>query len=215
MFVLGLTGGIGAGKTTAAGFFARHAVPVHDADAAVHALYAPAGGAVPAVTALFPTARDPVTGGVDRAALSAAVVGKPDALAALEAAVHPLVEAERRAWCAARAAAGTPLVVLDIPLLFETGADAPDAGVCDAVAVVTCRDVALQRARVLTRRGSGGAAMSPAKLDAILARQLPDAEKVRRADYVIDTSGSLEETEAQVVEVIERVRGRAGGRARW
>lgn len=209
MFVLGLTGGIGQGKSTVAALFTRHAVPVHDADAAVHALYAPSGAAVPAVTALFPSVRDPA-GGIDRRALSAAVLGKPDALKSLEAAVHPLVEAERQAWCARRAASGTPLVVLDIPLLFETGADAPDAGVCDAVAVVSCGDPAVQRARVLSRRG-----MTPEKLEAILARQTPEEQKRARADFIIDTGVNLRETEAQVVELIAELKGRPGGRARW
>ena len=135
MFVLGLTGGIGQGKSTVASFFTRAGVPVHDSDAAVHALYAPGGRAVAPVAAAFsPAVLDPA-GGISRPALAAAVLGKPDALAALEGIVHPLVTAERAAWLDAQAAAAADgagsargLVVLDIPLLFETGADAPEAG---------------------------------------------------------------------------------------
>jgi dephospho-CoA kinase len=210
MFVLGLTGGIGQGKTTVAAAFTRRGVPVHDADAAVHRLYAPSGAAVAPVAALFPAARDPASGGIDRAALSVAVVGNAPALRALEAAVHPLVEAERRAFLRDRAVEGAALVVLDIPLLCETGADAPEAGVCDAVAVVSCGDPALQRARALTRPG-----MTPAKLDAILARQLPDGARRARADFIIDTGTSLEATEARVDELVRELRGRPGGRAKW
>jgi len=210
MFILGLTGGIGQGKTTVARFLARTGVPVHDADAAVHALYGPSGPAVAPVAAAFSTAVLAPDGGIDRAALGAAVLGRPADLARLEGIDHPLVTAQRAAWLDAQAAASEQLVTLDIPLLFETGADAPEAGVVDAVAVVTCRNPATQRARVLARPG-----MTPAKLDAILARQTPDEEKVRRADFVIDTGVSLEETEAAVVALVEEVRRRPGGRARW
>ena len=217
MFVLGLTGGIGQGKSTVASFFTRAGVPVHDSDAAVHALYAPGGRAVAPVAAAFsPAVLDPA-GGISRPALAAAVLGKPDALAALEGIVHPLVTAERAAWLDAQAAAAADgagrahgLVVLDIPLLFETGADAPEAGVVDAVAVVSCGDPAIQRARVLARPG-----MTPEKLAAILARQTPDAEKRRRADFVINTGVGVEETEAEVVALVAALRGRPGGRARW
>ena len=177
MFVLGLTGGIGQGKSTVARFLTRAGVPVHDADSAVHALYAPRGPAVAPVAAVFSTVVLTPDGGIDRAALGKAVLGRPDALARLEQIVHPLVAAERASWLETQAGAGTPLVALDIPLLFETGADAPDAAVVDAVAVVTCRDPATQRARVLARPG-----MTLEKFESILSRQTPDAEKVARAD---------------------------------
>jgi len=210
MFVLGLTGGIGQGKSTVAGFLAQAGVPVHDSDRAVHALYGPRGAAIAPVTAAFSTAVLAQDGGIDRAALGRAVLGKPADLARLERIVHPLVTAERAAWLDRQAAASVPLVALDIPLLFETGADAPGAAVVDAVAVVTCGDPATQRARVLARPG-----MTPEKFESILARQTPDTEKVARADFVINTGGSLAETEAQVVALVDAVRWRPGGRAKW
>ncbi len=195
MIVLGLTGSIGMGKSTTAALFAEAGVPVYDADAAVHALYAAGGGAVEAVRALFPDAvRD---GAVDRAALAAEVVGAPDKLKRLEAAVHPLVAAHRASFFAALGQAD--LVVLDIPLLFETGGEAQ----VDKVVVVSA-PAETQRARVLARPG-----MTAAKLDAILARQLPDGEKRARADFVIDTSRSVEDARRQVAEVLARVRGEA------
>jgi dephospho-CoA kinase len=210
MFVLGLTGGIGQGKSTVAAFFTKAGVPVHDADAAVHALYAPGGRAVAPVAAAFgPAILDPA-GSISRPALSQAVVGQPDALARLEGIVHPLVTSERAGWLGGQEKKMEPLVVLDIPLLFETGADSAEAAVVDAVAVVTCGDPALQRARVLARPG-----MTPGKLEAILSRQAPDDEKQRRADFIINTGLGLAETEAEVVALVERLRGREGGRAKW
>jgi dephospho-CoA kinase len=200
MFVLGLTGSIGMGKSTVASMLSNDsAVPVLDADAVVHALYAPGGAAVAPVGALFPSAV--VDGGVDRAALSKAVVGDAAALAALEAAVHPLVAAERRAWLARQEAAGAPLVVLDVPLLYETDGD---AGV-DAVVVVSA-PADVQRARVLARGGT----MTEAKLDAILARQVPDAVKRQRADFVIETGVPLEETREAVRALVAGLVGREG-----
>ena len=186
--MLGLTGSIGMGKSTVAAMFADSGVPVFDADAAVHRLQGPGGRLVAAIEAAFPgtTGAD----AVDRAALSAAVLNDPAALARLEALVHPAVGEERRAFLAAHADA--PIVLLDIPLLFETGGE----GAVDKVAVVSAPPE-VQRARVLARPG-----MIPARFDAILARQMPDAEKRARADVVIDTGGPLDATRAAVDAVI-------------
>lgn len=188
MITLGLTGSIGMGKSTVAAMFTQAGVPVFDADAAVHRLQGPAGGVVAAIESRFPG----TTGesGVNRTALAEAVLGNGLAMAALEAIVHPAVGEERAAFLAEHA--GAPLVVLDVPLLFETGGD---RGV-DKVAVVSAA-AGVQRARVLARPG-----MTPAKLDAILARQLPDAEKRARADFIIPTDVALEETRAKVARVI-------------
>ena len=192
MIVVGLTGSIGMGKSTTAGLFAEAGVPVYDADAAVHALYAAGGAGVEVVRALFPgTIRD---GAVDRAALAAEVVGAPEKLKQLERAVHPLVAAHRTDFFAALGEAD--VVVLDIPLLFETGGEAQ----VDKVVVVSA-PAAMQRARVLARPG-----MTPAKLDAILARQLPDAEKRARADFVVDTSKGIESARSQVADILVRLR---------
>ena len=193
MIVLGLTGSIGMGKSTTAAMFEALGAPVYDADAAVHALYAAGGGAVGAVEALFPGVTD-AAGAIDRAALAARVVGDPEALRRLEAAVHPLVGAHRAAFFAAVAHA--EVVVVDVPLLFETGGERS----VDAVAVVSA-PAELQRARVLSRPG-----MTPAKLDAILARQTPDADKRARADFVIDTGRGLDAARAQVAAVLARLR---------
>lgn len=190
-FVLGLTGSIGMGKSTAAAMFAEAGVPVWDADAAVHALYAPGGAAVAPLAAAFPgTVRN---GSVDRNALKATLAGDNQALVRLESIVHPLVAASRAAFIAAHAA--TPLIVLDIPLLFETGADR----LCDATLVVTATPE-VQRARVMAR-----ASMTEEQLALILARQLPDAEKRARATYVIETR-SLEQTRAAVQDLIAKPR---------
>ena len=188
MIRLGLTGSIGMGKSTTARLFAKAGAPVYDADAAVHALYAAGGGAVAVVEALFPGVT--VQGAVDRARLAARVVDDPAALRRLESAVHPLVAAHRTAFFTELAHA--PVVVLDVPLLFETGGERQ----VDAVAVVTCPPQ-MQRARVLARPS-----MTAAKLDAILARQLPDADKRARADFVIDTSGGIDAARAQVAQVL-------------
>lgn len=197
MIVLGLTGSIGMGKSTTAAMFQAMGAPVYDADAAVHALYAPGGAAVALLEAAFPgVVKD---GAVDRAALSAQVVGKPEAMSRLEAIVHPLVGHSRVGFFEGATAAGADVVVLDIPLLFETGGEKA----VDAVVVVSA-PAELQRARVLERPG-----MTPEKLDGILARQLPDAEKRARADFVIDTGRGLEPARVQVAEVLAAVRAPA------
>lgn len=197
MRVLGLTGSIGMGKSTTAGFFRALGVPVWDADAAVARAYGPGGAAVPAVAALAPGA---VTGGaVDRAALRAAVLGDPALLPKIEAAVHPVVAADRARFLDAAREAGARLVLLDIPLLFETGGDAA----CDRVLVVTAPPE-VQRARVLARPG-----MTEAAFAALLARQVPDAEKRARADHVIDTSAGLEPVRAEVAALVRALSAEA------
>ncbi len=195
MIVLGLTGSIGMGKSTVAAMFRRRGVPVFDADAVVHALQAPGGAALPAIAAAFPgTVREGI---LDRSELAAAVFGNDAALARLEAIVHPLVAAARTAFL--RRHRRRPLVVLDVPLLFERGG----AGLCDAVAVVSA-PAAVQRARVLARPG-----MTAERLAAILARQVPDADKRARADIVIPTGGTKAATAravAALVRALTRVR---------
>ncbi len=192
-FLLGLTGSIGMGKSTTAGFFKAAGVPIWDADDTVHRLYAPGGAAVPVLEAAFPG----VTGaeGVDRAVLKAAIAADPKALPRIEALVHPLVAADRAAFIAAHAAA--PLLLLDIPLLFETGADAGLDGT-----LVVSAPPEVQRARVLARPG-----MTPAHLAAILARQMPDAEKRRRATWVIETT-TLDAAQAAVQDLIRTIGAR-------
>ena len=179
MRVLGLTGGIGMGKSTAAATFRRLRVPVFDADAAVHRLQGPGGRAVAPIAAAFPgTVRDTPRGQrVDREALRRAVLGDDAAMSRLERIVHPLVRDEERRFLAAARWRAEPLVVLDIPLLFETRGE----GRCGAVLVVTA-PAAVQRRRVLRRPG-----MTEARFRAILARQVPDSEKRRRADHVVRT----------------------------
>lgn len=189
-FRLGLTGSIGMGKSTTAGFFATLGIPVWDADAAVHRLYAQGGAGAAAIAALCPSA---VSGGaVDRAALADWIVRDPAALAQIETAIHPLVAADRTAFLAA--AAGD-LVVLDIPLLFETGAEAG----LDATLLVTAPPT-LQRARVLARPG-----MTETRFRAILARQMPDAEKRARATHIIETLG-LDAARQAVLALITYIR---------
>lgn len=196
---LGLTGSIGMGKTTTAGFFAAAGVPVWDADAAVHALYGPGGAGVAAIAVLAPAAvvGDPAGGGfVDREGLRAAVATDRDLLPRIEAVVHPLVAAHRAAFLADHADAD--IVLFDIPLLFETGAEAA----VDAVVVVSAAPE-VQCARVLARPG-----MTEEMFAQILARQIPDAEKRRRADYVIATDAGLEAASAAVQAVLAQVRAR-------
>jgi len=195
--ILGLTGSIGMGKSTVATMFADDAVPVFDADATVHRLQGPGGRVVAAIEAAFPGTTSDM--GVDRAKLSAAVLGDDDAMRRLEGIVHPAVAEERAAFLAANADA--PFVVFDIPLLFETGGDAH----VDRIAVVSAAPE-VQRARTLTRPG-----MTPAKFDAILARQMPDAEKRARADVIIATDVAIDQTREAVRRVIACMRAEAGG----
>jgi dephospho-CoA kinase len=191
MFVLGLTGSLGMGKSATARLFAEEGVPVHDADATVHRLYE--GEAVAAIEAAFPGTTG--EGKVDRIKLAARVLGDAAALARLEAIVHPLVQDAEGRLLAQAQARGEKLAVLDIPLLFETGGDRR----VDAVVVVSAPpDV--QRARVLDRPG-----MTIEKLDAILSKQMPDAEKRRRADFVVDTSLGFEAVRAQVRAILAAV----------
>ena len=198
MKVWGLTGSIGMGKSTASNTFRRLRVPVFDADAAVHALQATGGRAVRPIEAEFPGTTGPA--GVNREALRRAVLGKPAALTRLERIVHPLVRDEQRRFLARAQARGAPLVVLDIPLLFETRRDLREF---DAILVVSA-PAAVQRARVLARGG-----MTPERLDAILARQMPDAEKRRRATHIIRTGLSRHHAQAAVRRLVkaERARG--------
>ncbi|MDQ0457949.1 dephospho-CoA kinase [Rhizobium paknamense] len=191
MITLGLTGSIGMGKSTTARMFAEQGVPVHDADATVHDLYRKE--AVVPVGALFPEA---VVGGViDRQVLSSRLAKDPDALKALEAVVHPLVRARETAFLKTCEERGTPLVLLDIPLLYESGGEKR----LDKVAVVTCSPEQ-QRQRVLARPG-----WTEEKLAMVLARQMPDAEKRARADFIIDTGQGLEYAREQVRGVIARL----------
>ena len=184
MMTLAITGSIGMGKSTVAAMFADAGIPTFDADAAVRKLQGPGGLLVPQIESRFPgTTRD---GAVDRDALSSAVLGDPDELAALEAIVHPAVHHERTRFIVENGDAAA--LLFDIPLLFETGGDAT----LDKVIVVSA-PAAIQRQRVMGRPG-----MTEEKFDQILARQMPDAAKRERADFVVDTSGSLAETRAQV-----------------
>ena len=193
--VIGLTGGIGMGKSNAAAAFRRARIPVFDADAAVHRLQAQGGRAVRAIGREFPGAVR--NGAVDRAALRQAVLFDTAALRRLEAIVHPLVQQEERLFLAKAHRAGQRLAVLDIPLLFETGAHRR----VDQVVVVSA-PAAVQRSRVLARRK-----MTPAQLDAVIARQTPDAEKRRRADVVIRTGLSRNHTHRQLQRVIRALSG--------
>jgi len=196
MLIIGLTGSIGMGKTTAAKMFADLGAVVWSADAAVHRLYEKGGAGAAAIADRFPDVI--VDGAVDRGRLAARVLNDPDAMAELEAMIHPLVAADRRAVIEGARRAGAPAVVLDIPLLFETGA----ADQFDAVVVVSA-PADVQRARVLSRP-----VMTEAKFEAILARQLPDDEKRRRADIVIDTGGPVSETEVEIASAWRRLLGR-------
>ncbi len=191
MRILGLTGSIGMGKSTTAKLFAEAGVPVYDADAAVHQLYE--GEAAPAIEAAFPGTT--VDGKVDRPKLSARVVHDPAAIKQLEQIVHPMLGASRQKFFAEAEAAKAPVVVLDIPLLFETGGEKR----MDAVVVVSTSPE-LQRERVLAR-----GTMDEAKLDAIIAKQMPDAEKRKRADFVVDTSHGLDPVRAQITHILAEV----------
>ena len=188
MLVLGLTGSIGMGKSTTAKLFAEAGVPVYDADATVHLIYE--GEAAPLIEAAFPGTT--VDGKVDRAKLSAQVVGNDVAMKQLEKIVHPLLGAYHRKFLDDAERAGAPVAVVDVPLLYETGGEKR----VDAVVVVTT-DPDQQRKRILARDN-----MTPEKLDAILARQLPDAEKRKRADFVVDTSHGLQPVRIRIGEIL-------------
>ena len=190
-FVLCLTGSLGMGKSTAAKFFAEAGVPVHDSDAVVHALYE--GEAVPLIERAFPGSTD--GGKVDRGKLATMVLGNDAALGRLQAIVHPLVAAARDAFLVEAQARNAPVVVLDVPLLFETGGER----LCDAVVVVSA-PAELQRQRVLGRPG-----MTEDKFAALLAKQMPDAEKRRRADFIVDSSQELDDARAQVRDILRLV----------
>ena len=189
MVVIGLTGSIGMGKSTTARFFAEAGVPVHDADLAVHRLYA--RDAAPLVEAAFPGVSN--AEGIDRDRLAKRVLDDPEALKRLEAIIHPLVRREEVRFLDEAERAGAPIVVLDIPLLFETGADRR----VDAVVVVSAPQE-VQRARAFTRAG-----MTEEKFQAILARQMPDVEKRRRADFVVDTSKGFDSARQQVHGILQ------------
>ena len=190
-FIICLTGSLGMGKSRTASFFAEAGVPVHDSDAAVHALYE--GEAVPLIEQAFPGVT--ADGKVDRTRLGAVVLGDAAALAKLEAIVHPLVSAARDRFLAQARASGAKVVVLDVPLLFETGAERG----CDAVVVVSA-PADVQRHRAFERPG-----MTEEKFAALLAKQTPDAEKRRRADFIVDSSQSYDHARAQVRDILRAV----------
>lgn len=191
MIILGLTGSIGMGKSTTAKLFAEAGVPVYDADAAVHQLYE--GEAAPAIEAAFPGTT--VDGKVDRPKLSARVVHDPAAMKQLEQIVHPMLGASRQKFFADAERAGAPVAVVDVPLLYETGGEKR----VDAVVVVTTSPEN-QRARIMAR-----GTMTSEALDSILARQLPDAEKRKRADFVVDTSDGLDPVRVQISDILQQV----------
>ncbi|MDJ0614330.1 MAG: dephospho-CoA kinase [Rhizobiaceae bacterium] len=195
MIRAGLTGSIGMGKSTTANMFRDEGIPVYDADATVHALYE--GEASPLIEEAFPgTTRN---GKVDRELLGKQVIGKPDAMKSLELIVHPLVHAKEQEFLKSAEASGADLVLLDIPLLFETKGE----GRVDVIIVVstTAED---QRARVLARPG-----MTVEKFEAILSRQVPDAEKRKRADFIVDTSSGIDSARDQVKAIIAEIRQKA------
>ena len=191
MFILGLTGSLGMGKSTTAKFFAEEGVPVHDADAAVHSLYD--GAATAAIEAAFPGTTE--SGKVDREKLGKRVLGDALAIKRLEQIVHPLVRQAEERFLAEAERKGAQVAVLDIPLLYETGGDQR----CDAVVVVSA-PADVQRTRAFERPG-----MTEDKLAAILAKQMPDAEKRARADFVVDTSQGLKAARAQVRDILKAV----------
>lgn len=188
MLVLGLTGSIGMGKSTTAKLFEEAGVPVYDADATVHKIYE--GEAVPAIEAAFPGTV--VNGRVDRALLSAKVVHDAAAMKRLEQIVHPMLRSHHQTFLDDAESSGAAVAVVDVPLLFETGGEKR----VDAVVVVTTSPI-VQRERILAREN-----MTPEKLDAILARQMPDAEKRKRADFVVDTSHGLDPVRARIREIL-------------
>jgi len=190
MIILGLTGSIGMGKSTTARLFAEAGVPVYDADATVHKIYE--GEAVPAIEAAFPGTT--VSGKVDRARLSGKVLGDPASMRRLEEIVHPMLRAHHQGFLDNAERSGAPVAVVDVPLLFETGGEKR----VDAVVVVTTSPE-IQRQRILARDN-----MTAEKLDVILARQMPDAEKRKRADFVVDTSHGLDPVRARIKDILEQ-----------
>lgn len=197
MIKLALTGSIGMGKSATAAMFAARGIPVYDADASVHSVYAPGGAAVAPLEAAFPGVTN-AEGGIDRAKLRAQVIDSPDAMKRLEAIVHPIVGGLQLAFLQKAMADGHDIVVLDIPLLFETGGDKR----ADAILVVSAPpDV--QRARVLAR-----GQMTEAEFEAIVARQVPDAIKREKADFIIDTSLGFAHAEESVDEILSQLRHR-------
>ncbi len=199
MFILGLTGSIGMGKSTTAAMFRQWGVPVHDADATVHRLYA--GKAAPLIAVAFPGVVR--SGVVDRVALAPHVIGKPEAMARLEAIVHPLVQEEEQLFLRTAAASRHRFVVLDIPLLFETNGEKR----VDAIVVVSA-PAAVQRRRVMARPG-----MTKERFADILAKQMPDAEKRRRAHFVVDSGNGLPHAAAAVRDILAALAG-ANGKVR-
>lgn len=197
MYILGLTGSIAMGKSEAAKAFRRLGVPLFDSDAEVHRLMGPGGAAVEAVGKVFPQTIE--NNEISREKLAKTVFGNADKLRRLESILHPLVAAARADFLKEAGARGAPLVVLDVPLLYEVGGEAG----CDGVAVVTA-PAEVQRERVMARPG-----MSEERLAAILAKQLPDAEKRARADFLIETSGSLDDLAARVAEIVAEITAKA------
>jgi dephospho-CoA kinase len=196
MFVLGLTGSMGMGKTTTAAIFRKEGVPVHDSDAAVHALYE--GEAVPVIERAFPgVVHDGI---VDRALLGARVRDDPAAMRRLEALIHPMVREHRAAFVRAAERSGQKIVVLDVPLLFETGVDKE----VDATVVVSAPE-AVQKERLYKRPG-----MTPEWLAVIMSKQMPDAEKRHRAQFIVDTSKGFAEAERQVRAILRALAGATG-----
>ncbi|HZC15314.1 MAG TPA: dephospho-CoA kinase [Caulobacteraceae bacterium] len=194
MITIGLTGSVGMGKSTTAAMFAEEGAPVYDADAEVHRLQGPGGAAVEAIGAAFPgVVKD---GAVDRGALGSRVFGDPEALKRLNGIIYPLLGAGRAAFFERAARDGVDAVVLDIPMLFETGGEVR----MDAVVVVTAPEH-VQRERVLARPG-----YDPARLDAVLARQMHDSEKQARAHFIVDTGQGLDHARAQVRDIMSRLR---------
>jgi dephospho-CoA kinase len=204
MIKLGLTGSIGMGKSTTASMFSARGVPVYDADAAVHQVYAPGGAAVKAVSEAFPDVLD-AQGGIDRSKLRERVVGDSEAMKRLEQIIHPIVSGLQVSFLEKAVSQGAEIIVLDVPLLYETGGDKR----VDYVVVVTAPED-VQRERVLAR-----GQLTPAQLGEILTRQLPDKEKRQRADFVIDTSLGLEYAEAQVDAVLRTLRSDVATAGVW
>lgn len=196
MIVVGLTGSIGMGKSVATSMFRGMGIPVHCSDEAVHALLGPHGGAVDAVADAFPGVRNARDNSIDRQALGALIFGDDDNRKKLETIIHPLVVASQQRFIAEQSKRRQPLVVLDIPLLYETGADAR----VDKVIVVSAPPF-IQRQRVLARPG-----MSKEKFEAIRARQMPDAEKRRRADYVVQTGIGRAYTKNALTRIIKQLK---------